>query len=509
MAEYLNSNYVKVYPSGYRSSDIDFNATRTTEESVTRALKAPLGKSSFVKLEENNSLTIVINGYIFNVDDGITRITNLFSSLLPNPTKGTNIYAHIVTQDIDNSSIRLMMLVNSEDETQPNVLDKDNEFKGLAFTLEDTQHDDLIILEYDSTWTIPEESKLNLKVGTLNVSGTSSLTGIETNSSTSFNSLTLSSIGKVHKTSLVTNSPSVPSSGTNISLEFIDTISQYANGKINPTKKKIPEASTTQSGIVNTIAQTFSGKKSFNDGVSIAGTLSLNGDANFSTSIEPNTINFGTPQSKDSYENPNINGSCALAWKAYDLEGVSGTGLVCKEGYNYTTKRLYDIIFNCEITLPNLIDGTTWASNTISFSIPYRTMSNINYPESNGILNLFKVMYFNFVNTINHENSTLLYNQVLIQNAIWEEGNNFYPAIIELSFPSTLTLPNIDNITITIKCNTNSNRNEIVLGYIDSSSEDYVTATVRVDGVNKYSNKQLVKGTNYKWRQAFITKTLY
>lgn len=508
MAEYLNSNYVKVYPSGYRSSDIDFNATRTTEESVTRALKAPLGKSSFVKLEENNLLTIVINGYIFNVDDGITRITNLFSSLLPNPTKGTKIYAHIVTQDIDNSSIRLMMLVNSEDETQPNVLDKDNEFKGLAFTLEDTQHNDLIILEYDSTWTIPEESKLNLKVGTLNVSGTSSLTGLETNSSTSFNSLTLSSNGKVHKTSLVTNSPSVPSSGTNISLEFIDTISQYANGKINPTKKKIPEASTTQSGIVNTIAQTFSGKKSFNDGVSIAGTLSLEGTTNLSTSIGPNTIAFGTPQVKGSHENPNINGSCALAWKAYDLEGVSGTGLVSRWGDSYVVNKLYDVIFNCEIILPNLKDGTTLDySNTISFSIPYRTMSYTSYPESDGFLNLFKVIYFNFVEDTSREESGILYNPVLIQNAMWEDATNFYPAIIEVN--TKKPTQSINSISINIKWVTNSNRNEIVLKYIDSSSEDYVTATVRVDGVTKYTNKQLVNETNYKWKQSFVKKPLF
>lgn len=44
--------------------------------------------------------------------------------------------------------------------------------------------------------------------------------------------------------------PTVPSTGTTTSLEFIDTISQDAQGVITPTKKALPNATSTNPGIV-------------------------------------------------------------------------------------------------------------------------------------------------------------------------------------------------------------------------------------------------------------------
>ena len=55
--------------------------------------------------------------------------------------------------------------------------------------------------------------------------------------------------------------PSPSASGTEIS--FIDTISQNANGVISATKKTVRDASASQSGVVNTGAQTFAGNKTF------------------------------------------------------------------------------------------------------------------------------------------------------------------------------------------------------------------------------------------------------
>lgn len=51
------------------------------------------------------------------------------------------------------------------------------------------------------------------------------------------------------------------SSGT--ALDFIDSIEQDTKGIITPTKKAVPEASATQSGIVTTAAQEIEGKKTF------------------------------------------------------------------------------------------------------------------------------------------------------------------------------------------------------------------------------------------------------
>lgn len=61
------------------------------------------------------------------------------------------------------------------------------------------------------------------------------------------------------------SSPSA--SGNDIS--FIDTISQNANGVIAATRKTVRDASASQSGVVNTDAQTFTGVKTFNSGINI------------------------------------------------------------------------------------------------------------------------------------------------------------------------------------------------------------------------------------------------
>ena len=61
------------------------------------------------------------------------------------------------------------------------------------------------------------------------------------------------------------SSPSA--SGTEIS--FIDTISQNANGVITATKKTVRDASASQSGVVNTGAQSFKGNKTLDDGMLI------------------------------------------------------------------------------------------------------------------------------------------------------------------------------------------------------------------------------------------------
>jgi len=75
---------------------------------------------------------------------------------------------------------------------------------------------------------------------------------------------TRSLAGKKDKRTAV---PSPTASGTDIS--FIDSISQNENGDMTPTKKTVRNASKTQSGVVNTGEQSFSGVKSFDSPIII------------------------------------------------------------------------------------------------------------------------------------------------------------------------------------------------------------------------------------------------
>lgn len=82
--------------------------------------------------------------------------------------------------------------------------------------------------------------------------------------------ITLADLGGKPTQSAV-SSPSA--SGTEIS--FIDTISQNANGVISATKKTVRDASASQSGVVNTGAQTFTGNKTFANGITLGANINM------------------------------------------------------------------------------------------------------------------------------------------------------------------------------------------------------------------------------------------
>lgn len=159
----LKSTNVKVYPSGYRDAAIDLEASRTTEGSVTRANMAPLSSGSYAKLESDNSITLVLGGYIFNINGGINTITD---ALIPQATDSV-IYAYAHTKSItsttDNSA--MTMLVSSSDDS---TLDLGENFTSLEFSTKQPTPSDyplqLKVLEKDasSNWAIPDASKLNI-----------------------------------------------------------------------------------------------------------------------------------------------------------------------------------------------------------------------------------------------------------------------------------------------------------------------------------------------------------
>ena len=87
------------------------------------------------------------------------------------------------------------------------------------------------------------------------------------------------------------------SSGT--AIQFIATVSE-ANGIITATKKTVRDASTTQSGVVNTGAQTFAGDKTFNGAVAVnnnisaTGTLTITGNTYLQSSTDADSLSAGS-----------------------------------------------------------------------------------------------------------------------------------------------------------------------------------------------------------------------
>lgn len=62
---------------------------------------------------------------------------------------------------------------------------------------------------------------------------------------------------------LATTDPSASGSG----ITYIASISQNSKGKISATKSTVRDASTSQSGVVNTTTQSFAGAKTFTGGI--------------------------------------------------------------------------------------------------------------------------------------------------------------------------------------------------------------------------------------------------
>lgn len=72
--------------------------------------------------------------------------------------------------------------------------------------------------------------------------------------------------------------PILSPSASSSTISFIDTISQDENGIITATKKTVRNATASQSGVVTTTEQTFSGLKIFNNGIKLGSNINM-GDA--------------------------------------------------------------------------------------------------------------------------------------------------------------------------------------------------------------------------------------
>ena len=161
MPQYLDSTNVKMFPSAYRGKDdsedfYDPDSYFTTEGSLTKLATLGFYNKSFIE-QDGDNLTIVINGYRFEVT--ITNVKALFNDL----SSVDSIYANInvVDKGVNDSFPTLVSF-----ESSSTIIDNDNEkFIALAFDTTTTGmgSNPLKVLEkVDGVWRVPSASKLNI-----------------------------------------------------------------------------------------------------------------------------------------------------------------------------------------------------------------------------------------------------------------------------------------------------------------------------------------------------------
>lgn len=127
----------------------------------------------------------------------------------------------------------------------------------------------------------------------------------------------------------------VSPSANGTEIAFIDTISQNANGQITATKKTVRDASTSQSGVVSTGAQSFAGIKTFAaQPVMSAGLLSNN-----TITIKRSTSASGAATSTNPiirFDNVDSSQYAALVFSDYDsYQAPSSITLSGNQGGEY------------------------------------------------------------------------------------------------------------------------------------------------------------------------------
>ena len=165
---YLNSNQIKVYPSGYRGQNINYEAGVNSEENLNELASRLVANKSYVAEEYNDGtatkIKFVVDGYLFSTTK--SAITDLFSDASLN----TRIYAHVTTKDISvtansiTSSYRTLIPYNT---TSIGILDGNSgdisgKFIGVFFNT--AQGEDAnalaVYVKLEEGWSVPIDSWL-------------------------------------------------------------------------------------------------------------------------------------------------------------------------------------------------------------------------------------------------------------------------------------------------------------------------------------------------------------
>ena len=278
MANYVNSNSISVYPSGYRGQGINYEAGVNSEKNLNSlASRLVYNQSYIVETVDDidgvsGDITFVIKGYIFKTTKD--AITGLFSSAEP----GTIIYAHAkvinITTSVNSISSTYQTLI-PYDANNVAVLDSGTDFKGVYFDTSSGEDNYALALykRVGTSWKVVEESKLifssnqiqdrdskksikeEMHVEDLTAEDLHStsidtdslqVTGLTTDSSSGVKSVSRDASGNVVSTDLTLVKGT--EDGTTATFNYVDTVAQSPTGQVSITTKTkaIQVSSNTQ-----------------------------------------------------------------------------------------------------------------------------------------------------------------------------------------------------------------------------------------------------------------------
>lgn len=138
-----------------------------------------------------------------------------------------------------------------------------------------------------------------------------------------------------------------------------------ANGAtITGTSIFLQSASASYSGLVNTTTQTFTGAKTFNDGISLGVASTTNGSMVLKNSANANTATIQSGATSTSYT---LTLPTALGASGDCLKDTTGTGVLgfgaCATGGGSTLQQAYDLSTGPELTLDSTRGGLTVRDN--------------------------------------------------------------------------------------------------------------------------------------------------
>ena len=157
---FLNSDYIKVFPSARRNYGNDPFSRLMSESSLVSIINRLVDTDGFVitnLYNDNAPFEFNIFGYYFKVN-----LTSHITSLFSGATTGTKIYASITVSSVQGTDLTFQELVGVDEDTQSNVENSPKEYQGVTFsTSAPGSGHYLVILEKTSNgWAIPPTSQI-------------------------------------------------------------------------------------------------------------------------------------------------------------------------------------------------------------------------------------------------------------------------------------------------------------------------------------------------------------
>lgn len=287
---FFKSTEVKLYPTAYRGYTTDnklYNPeSRLPSENNLSNISYYLTqkREGFVVSKEGNEIVFVLKGYQFRVD--ISSINTWPKNYLwvAIKLKARGNISDTTNTDYADYSLDTFKTVTGVESgsTNSDVLDDgtaDGDFCALVYDFADSAtvspfdndtYSLCICFKLGTKIIIPKSSQLMLKTNHIENANTHEpLTDIfEHEIGLNEKSVSIKSLGEFDAHDLTDNFS--PTQDTTNEIHVLSDMAQNSIGKITPTEKTLPLASDNGAGLVSTLAQSFSGTKTFKDGIESA-----------------------------------------------------------------------------------------------------------------------------------------------------------------------------------------------------------------------------------------------